>query len=281
MVPLLKFHVTSGSSVLSVTTILRRNIQFGAAMKIQEKGAFFGTVLMALTLVGCGTPQFEDNSLSSSNGAPNPCAFLREQAFASKIPDEVDYLCGAGQGLTALHAASLATILDVADVRRPANSARFMFAGTNVESGDIEKKYAFDHLFCADFERYRGVFESAAYKDVESITASNGSESGCDFHFKGKKFVVYQPQYKGRQEFAINADHSIIVSASYSTESISLVKKSSSLTIVAVSDDKLRIFSMSDVVTDTKGFPDQAHDRIKAAAAASLRSFKATANVGL
>ncbi len=216
---------------------------------------YFVCVILLVFLISCS---FYDESENNLNVDPisdeELCRFLYSSINAV-FKDELNFLCDSS-GFRKLGEKENVIIKDVELGSKLIYSAGGYFS----VKANLESAKNMYYQFCYDFPRFMEI-SPEAFINVKNVLTSNISNSGCDFHFIGKKVLyIFKPEFLGHVDY-FETDK-VFVFSQHLTESISLIEDAKSLSISVVNGNFIDIYSVSYSYSDTKGFHKNAKEKM-------------------
>lgn len=223
------------------------------------------------------TPASSSGTATASNAAdPSDaqiCAFLASETdVTTHSQPGYNYLCSQG-GLAAQRQAN-GTAKMISQTQDQNNNTVFLLGGGIQTQGTVAAAERLGGLFCTNFQQYESIMGSAMFSQVQSITPSNPTSSGCDFKMEGQPILgglAGQPAYNGILENVNSTDGTITVSMQYMQQSLSpLVVDAQSLTVAVQYQGGLYNYATGYSVAQTDGFASTAAADLQQATQAGI-----------
>ena len=99
---------------------------------------------------------------------------------------------------------------------------------------------------------------------LQSLSTSNQSPSGCDFHIKANDIVIIRgAEHNGRLNYYENPAKNLVFTSNFMTEAINMTKAATNLQVGVAERGRWRIFVFQLTQAEGKGFQSIAMDRIQ------------------
>lgn len=199
-----------------------------------------GWLAIALAIVSNGCLGISDVAM---------CALLRSYPeLIAAHPEALDFLCDQN-GLGQLRENEFVDHWE----ENLGIQSKYIY-GTHLSVlGELERFENVSQLFCSDFETYRNVAPKT-FEKVDTVTASDVSDLGCQYHFLGKWISFVRPEFYGRIRYFSNFGASMFIFSNTLEKHVSMVRDHRDLIFaVAEPSGHISVYSVFYSFYDTLG----------------------------